>query len=286
MTETPQDFTDAPAGRRRRGGGGDGPARKLAGSGDGPARRLAGSGLNGMLRNELQTMASSLGIPGTARMRKGDLIAAIEQKQADGRVPHARAAGPPEPREDRRRGEAAKRNGSASAIAAERDGGGDPLSEEVALVRQGWWLHDARWYQAVMNRFGQEAANELNAEVMRFVARRVATIYAREHPTNDKVTSTEVAATLETLARLMFSHAMVRLDSTEFDGENSWETVVSEHFALRMLKASRSLEGYQCPCIELRAGWFEGIGVQASDEVIECMRDGASVCRFRAYLKS
>jgi len=44
-----------------------------------------------MLLGELQAMASSLGITGTARMRKGDLIAAIEQFQADNRVPRARA---------------------------------------------------------------------------------------------------------------------------------------------------------------------------------------------------
>jgi transcription termination factor Rho len=53
-------------------------------------RRRAGGGLAGMLLGELQQMASSMGISGTARMRKGDLIAAIEQSQADGRVPRAR----------------------------------------------------------------------------------------------------------------------------------------------------------------------------------------------------
>lgn len=161
-----------------------------------------------------------------------------------------------------------------------------PPAQEIALLRQGWWLHDARWYQAVKNRFGQEAANELNAEVMQFVARRIATVYARQHTTGDDATTAEIAATLEALARLMFTRAMVRLDSTEFDGDDSWETVVSEHFALRMLKASRSLDGYRCPCMELRAGWFEGIGVQVTDEVVECMRDGAPVCRFRACRKS
>jgi transcription termination factor Rho len=57
-------------------------------------RRRTGDGLNGMLLNELQTMASSLGISGTAKMRKGDLIAAIEQNQADSRVPRARAEAP------------------------------------------------------------------------------------------------------------------------------------------------------------------------------------------------
>jgi len=160
------------------------------------------------------------------------------------------------------------------------------MAQEVAMVRQSWWLHDARWYQAVKNRFGQEAANELNAEVMGFVARRVATMYLRQRPTSDEPSAAEVAETLETLARLMFTRKMVRLDSTEFDGEDTWDTVVSEHFALKMLKASRSLEGYECPCMQLRAGWFEAIGVQASDEVVECMREGDSVCRFRACLKS
>ena len=55
----------------------------------GNRRRRTGGGLNGMLLNELQTMAASLGISGTARMRKGELIAAIEENQADSRVPRA-----------------------------------------------------------------------------------------------------------------------------------------------------------------------------------------------------
>jgi transcription termination factor Rho len=57
----------------------------------GRRRRSGGSGLASMLLGELQQMASSMGIPGTARMRKNDLIAAIEQGQAEGRVPRARA---------------------------------------------------------------------------------------------------------------------------------------------------------------------------------------------------
>ncbi|MFY1675641.1 MULTISPECIES: hypothetical protein [unclassified Streptomyces] len=166
-----------------------------------------------------------------------------------------------------------------------RERGEVPADEEIALLRQGWWLHDARWYQAVKNRFGQEAANELNAEVMRFVARRIAAVHTRRHPVGDDPGPREVAGALEALARLMFTREMVRLDSTAFD-DDGWETVVSEHFALRMLKASRSLDGYRCPCADLRAGWFEGIGVRASDEVVGCMREGDDVCRFRACLKS
>jgi transcription termination factor Rho len=50
------------------------------GNGSGPRRRSAG-GLAGKLLPELQQMAGALGITGTARMRKGDLIAAIQERQ-------------------------------------------------------------------------------------------------------------------------------------------------------------------------------------------------------------
>ncbi|MFS8479259.1 MAG: Rho termination factor N-terminal domain-containing protein, partial [Micromonosporaceae bacterium] len=44
-------------------------------------RRRRGTGLSAMLLPELQSLAASLGISGTARMRKGELIAAIEERQ-------------------------------------------------------------------------------------------------------------------------------------------------------------------------------------------------------------
>jgi transcription termination factor Rho len=57
-------------------------------------RRRAGSGLTAMLLPELQSMASTLGISGTARLRKGELIAAIQEQQGgEGRVPGPRSTG-------------------------------------------------------------------------------------------------------------------------------------------------------------------------------------------------
>ena len=45
-----------------------------------PRRRAAG--LSGMLLPELQAMATSLGISGVGRMRKGDLVSAIQARQS------------------------------------------------------------------------------------------------------------------------------------------------------------------------------------------------------------
>ncbi|SNT09992.1 transcription termination factor Rho [Asanoa hainanensis] len=57
-------------------------------------RRRRGSGLSAMLLPELQSLAASLGISGTARMRKGELITAISERQngaAAGSTPRPRA---------------------------------------------------------------------------------------------------------------------------------------------------------------------------------------------------
>ncbi|MDT0341438.1 transcription termination factor Rho [Streptomyces sp. DSM 44938] len=49
-----------------------------------PRRRRSGTGLDGMVLAELQQVASRLGIRGTARMRKSQLIEVIKEKQAAG----------------------------------------------------------------------------------------------------------------------------------------------------------------------------------------------------------
>jgi transcription termination factor Rho len=48
------------------------------------AARRGGAGLSGMLLPELQRLAQSMGITGTGRMRKGQLVAVIQEKQGGG----------------------------------------------------------------------------------------------------------------------------------------------------------------------------------------------------------
>ena len=63
---------------------GDAAAVDGAASAGSPASGSKPKALSAMLLPELQRMAQSIGITGTARMRKGQLIAAIEEKQAGG----------------------------------------------------------------------------------------------------------------------------------------------------------------------------------------------------------
>src|SRR6187455_3324388 len=60
-----------------------GASAEAEGAGGGTTRRRrTGGGLASMLLPELQSMAVSLGISGTARMRKGELVTAIQERQA------------------------------------------------------------------------------------------------------------------------------------------------------------------------------------------------------------
>ena len=80
-----------PAGAARSWQDGDGQAGGAGEAAAGTRRR--GGGLGGMLLPELQRLAQSLGMTGTGRMRKGELVAAIEQRQGGG--PAGSAAGGP-----------------------------------------------------------------------------------------------------------------------------------------------------------------------------------------------
>jgi transcription termination factor Rho len=64
-----------------------------AASGTAGSSRRRGTGLSGMLLPELQRLAAELGISGTGRMRKGDLVAAISARQVGGSSVPAPAAG-------------------------------------------------------------------------------------------------------------------------------------------------------------------------------------------------
>ncbi|MBH5337009.1 transcription termination factor Rho [Streptomyces pactum] len=94
----------------------DAPAAPAGGaaSGSAPRRRRSGTGLDAMVLAELQQLASSLGIKGTARMRKGQLIEVIKDRQAQGGAP-AEAAPAEAPAKPRRRATSKARTGEDTA---------------------------------------------------------------------------------------------------------------------------------------------------------------------------
>lgn len=79
------------------------------------SRRRRGTGLEGMVLAELQQVASGLGIRGTARMRKSQLIEVIKEAQAGGSAAPAAKADAPAETKPKRRATSKARTGEEAA---------------------------------------------------------------------------------------------------------------------------------------------------------------------------
>ncbi|GGO92660.1 transcription termination factor Rho [Wenjunlia tyrosinilytica] len=124
----------------------DAPAAPATGAA--PKRRRSGTGLNGMVLAELQQLASGLGISGTARMRKSQLIEVIKEKQAaqggGEAAPKAAAAtekaGGEAPEKPKRRttsrARTGEKDGGESAAQQQIDIPGQPVSDEPPVERR------------------------------------------------------------------------------------------------------------------------------------------------------
>lgn len=96
------------------------PATDAAPASGAGSRRRRGTGLEGMVLAELQQVASGLGIRGTARMRKSQLIEVIKEAQAGGGAPAKTAEAATETKPKRRATSKARTGEDATAPAAEK----------------------------------------------------------------------------------------------------------------------------------------------------------------------
>ncbi|MET8974330.1 transcription termination factor Rho [Streptomyces sp. NPDC004539] len=114
------------------------------------SRRRRGTGLDGMVLAELQQVASGLGIKGTARMRKSQLIEVIKEAQAGGGAAAPQAEAPAETKPKRRAtsrvrtAEEAPAAAKAEAPAAEQATAqqqieipGQPAGQDAPVERRG-----------------------------------------------------------------------------------------------------------------------------------------------------
>ncbi|KOU59693.1 transcription termination factor Rho [Streptomyces sp. MMG1533] len=104
------------------------------------SRRRRGTGLEGMVLAELQQVASGLGIRGTARMRKSQLIEVIKEAQAGGGAEAPKAATPAgdaaETKPKRRATSKARTGDEAAPAAAKKAAAKSEAPAEKAVAQQ------------------------------------------------------------------------------------------------------------------------------------------------------
>ncbi|UFJ42572.1 hypothetical protein LOK74_08800 [Brevibacillus humidisoli] len=149
-----------------------------------------------------------------------------------------------------------------------------------------WWFHDGAWYQNVARKFGFEAANELNKEALRYMAKRGMQTYVRENGIDlSEITTIESLAHhyMEGASEMWPEH-WVHLEANIL-GPDSFEVVNRRNFAIEMLRKAGTLDKYECPGLALREGWFAGLGIKNYiQEERECVVRGDEVCRYWARI--
>jgi hypothetical protein len=150
---------------------------------------------------------------------------------------------------------------------------------------QFWWLHDGLWYQNVARRFGFEAANELNKQCLRALARRSMQAIVRERAVDTRQLDLgQLVELYVAAARTLWPEAWVHLRAT-ITGPDTFEVALPKNFALDWLERAGTLDRYDCPCLELRDGWFQGLGVRFEQEKRDCKCRGAEACTFWARVE-
>ncbi|MEV1078715.1 transcription termination factor Rho [Streptomyces sp. NPDC050211] len=99
------------------------------------SRRRRGTGLEGMVLAELQQVASGLGIRGTGRMRKSQLIEVIKEAQAGGGAP-AKSAEAATETKPKRRATSKARTGDDSAPAEKAEKKAEAAAEKAVAQQQ------------------------------------------------------------------------------------------------------------------------------------------------------
>ncbi|MBV9024092.1 MAG: hypothetical protein JO362_09940 [Streptomycetaceae bacterium] len=159
---------------------------------------------------------------------------------------------------------------------------GNHRAQTVEVYRL-WWQHDANWYQGVAKRFGQQVANEINAEAIRKVAVQIGQRVARQcgplPETGDNGKDMEeLRRRFDECGDRMFPREL-RNASAEVVGDDLIVRTLRRNFAVTMVRMAGSLEGYECPCTDIHAGWSEGLGVTLSENrAASCLRHGDKAC--------
>lgn len=138
--------------------------------------------------------------------------------------------------------------------------GGISVAEREELLRKCWLSHDALWLYTVVERFGPEAANDLNKRVCRSIGQTEMRRLMRLAGISE-VRCREDYLQLFRLAEGLFvpSTSLAYAHESLNDGSERW--TVQRCFAHEGLSRMDLLDSIQCAIWERVEGWLDAMGV-------------------------
>ncbi len=150
----------------------------------------------------------------------------------------------------------------------------DRMRELLAKSRLSCASH---WQMAVVMTAGWDAANKLNLQVDQSVGQiemhRLMKVLNLEKPKNMERFMAMMTLAMETfLSRDYFDYEFQPYDRDRYVG------IIRSCYAYTKVRSLGVEKEYACGCFGLRQGWYQAMGVQVTEKVLKCLKDGDSRC--------
>jgi len=153
------------------------------------------------------------------------------------------------------------------------------------LLIKGWMSHDARWYMAVVEYFGIEAANRLNQMVARELGRVEMKRFmkALDLPPSRNM---EEYLNLKKAALSMFGPDLVDYETKILDHQ-SYEMHLKRCFAHENIVKAGIKDQYECGIFSRLQGWIDAQGLEheLTPALGKCMKVLGKECCYTVKLR-
>jgi len=128
------------------------------------------------------------------------------------------------------------------------------------LLIKGWMSHDARWFMAVTNRFGMDAANQLNQMVCREIGRVEMKRYMKTLAIPEPK-DLEEYLTLNKAAMSLYGGDLIEYEIKILDHQ-SYEMRLKRCFAYENVVRAGIKDQYDCGIFARLQGWIDAHGLE------------------------
>jgi hypothetical protein len=152
--------------------------------------------------------------------------------------------------------------------------------QEKALLRRCWYSHDARWFMAVAQEFGLQAANRLNRRVCRALGQTEMRRFVRALGIAGPTTVQELVPVVEAAFALFAPPPLTRLQIRVVD-DHSYETWVKRCFIHDNVTKAGTADSYVCAAFDRIQGWHDALGLPLAEEppTLPCAKVQGQECR-------
>ena len=155
----------------------------------------------------------------------------------------------------------------------------DTLSDvqKIEMLRKNWQSHDARWQMAAVMEFGWEKGNKLNKEVS-YDFGKVAMYRMMNALGISQVNNMdEFLKIYNSIIKFLFPPPITVYKLKQIS-ESSLIGYVKNCMTYNNVKKARATKNFECACFNLRAGFYDALGIDLEEKPIKRLMKGDDCC--------